>query len=77
MDATPNPVKEVEERWVESGTRLGAGAKQKDRLAWMVANYNYKPKDVQEVPRKVHRAGQPAFGWVLQIVRSYKKRTGI
>ena len=48
---------------------------QKDRLAWMVAKYN--PEDMIQVPRKVHRAGQPAFGWVLQIVRSYKKRTGI
>ena len=76
LDVTPNPVKEVEESWVESGIVVGAGAKQKDRLAWMVAKYKYNPKDVKEVPRKVHQAGQPWFGWVLGIVRSYRKRTG-
>ena len=76
MDDTPNPVKEVEERWVESGTRLGPGAKQKDRLAWMVAKYKYNPKDVQQVLGKDHQAGQPWEGWILVIVKAYKKRTG-
>ena len=38
--------------------------------------FKYSPKDTRQVPRKVWQAGQPAFGWVLQIVLNYKKRTG-
>ena len=67
LAATPNPVKEVEERWVESGIVLGTDASQKVRLDWMAARYNYSPKDIRQVPRKMYQAGQPAFGWVLLI----------
>ena len=76
LDATPNPGKEVEDRWVESGVMLGTKAKQKDRLAWMAARYNYSRKDLKQVQAKVHQAGQPWYGWVLQTVMSYKSRTG-
>ena len=30
----------------------------------------------QEQHGEMYQSGQPAFGWVLQIVYAYKKRTG-
>ena len=56
---------------------LGEVEERKEKsLAWMAAKYKYNPKDIQKVPHKVHQAGQPWDGWVLGIVRSYKRRTG-
>ena len=72
MDETPNPVKEVEDAWVESGVVLGTDATQKDRLAWMAFKYSYNPKDIQEAPR----GEQPRFGSRGFNDSSYRKKSG-